>query len=181
MSDQENLERLREGGEPGFDAIFRTYYASLVGFAESILRDTAAAEDTVQEVMLELWRRRSNIVLETSLRAYLFQSTRNRALNRIRHDRVASRLESDIAAPTLIPPPDRQLTEAELAARARAAVSELPERCREIFLLSRAHGLRYAEIASTLGISVKTVEAQMGKALKLLRDRLAPWLSERGL
>ncbi len=60
----------------------------------------------------------------------------------------------------------------------RRAVADLPERCREVFRLSREQGLRYAEIATALGISVKTVEAQMGKALRLLRDRLAPWLPQ---
>ncbi len=176
MSDQEHLDRLRAGNEEGFDAIFRTYYPSLVGFADSILRDSASAEDTVQEVMLELWRRRSNIVLATSLRAYLFQSTRNRALNRIRHDRVAARLDPELATPTPMPTPDRVLSEGEMAARVREAVNELPDRCREVFRLSRVDGLRYAEIATTLCISVKTVEAQMGKALRILRERLAPWL-----
>jgi RNA polymerase sigma-70 factor (ECF subfamily) len=181
VSDQEHLDRLRAGDEEGFDAIFRAYYPSLVGFADSILRDPASAEDTVQEVMLELWRRRSNIVLATSLRAYLFQSTRNRALNRIRHDRVAARLDPEFATPSTPPAPDRVLTEGELAARVREVMHELPERCREVFRLSRVDGLRYAEIATALGISVKTVEAQMGKALKILRERLAPWLPESDL
>ncbi len=62
----------------------------------------------------------------------------------------------------------------------RAAMGDLPERCREVFELSRVHGLRYAEIASALGISVKTAEAQMGKALRIRRERLAPWLPSDG-
>ena len=180
MSDQENLERLQAGEEAGFDAIFRAYYPNLVGFADSILRDLAAAEDTVQEVMLELWRRRSNIVLDTSLRAYLFQSTRNRALNRIRHERVAGRLDAEVPQPRSLAPPDQALAEQEMNVRVRQAIAELPERCREVFQLSRVHGLKYAEIAGTLGISVKTVEAQMGKALRTLRERLIPWLPEGG-
>lgn len=178
MSDHDNFERLRQGDERGFDDIFRAHYGALVGFAESILRDRAEAEDTAQEVMLELWRRRSNIVLETSLRAYLFQSTRNRALNRIRHQRVVDRTDPEVAQPAPSPRPDRELSERELAAAVTRAVAELPDRCREVFRLSREQGLRYAEIATALGISVKTVEAQMGKALRLLRERLAAWLPE---
>jgi RNA polymerase sigma-70 factor (ECF subfamily) len=176
VSDQENFQRLRRGDEGGFDEIFRSHYPGLVGFAYSILKDRAEAEDTAQEVMLELWRRRSNIVLETSLRAYLFQATRNRALNRIRHQRVVDRLEPDVAKPSPSPRPDRELDERELAALIRRALDDLPDRCREVFRLSRESGLRYAEIAESLGISIKTVEAQMGKALRLLRERLAPWL-----
>ncbi len=72
------------------------------------------------------------------------------------------------------------LVEEEIDIALRAAVSDLPDRCREILELSRVHGLRYAEIASALGISVKTVEAQMGKALRILRERLAPWLPGGG-
>jgi RNA polymerase sigma-70 factor (ECF subfamily) len=176
VTDHDNFERLRQGDETGFDEIFRAHYAGLVGFAESILRDRADAEDTAQEVLLELWRRRSNIVLETSLRAYLFQSTRNRALNRIRHQRVVDRLDPEVAKPSPSPRPDRELAEREMAVLVKQAIAELPDRCREVFLLSREQGLRYAEIATALGISIKTVEAQMGKALRLLRERLAAWL-----
>jgi RNA polymerase sigma-70 factor (ECF subfamily) len=176
VSDQDSFERLRKGDEGGFDDIFRAHYAGLVGFAYSILKDRADAEDTAQEVMLELWRRRSNIVLETSLRAYLFQSTRNRALNRIRHQRVVDRAEPEITPPAAAPRPDRALTEREMAVVVQQALADLPDRCREVFRLSREQGLRYAEIAAALGISVKTVEAQIGKALRLLRARLAPWL-----
>ena len=176
MSDQDSFERLRKGDEGGFDDIFRAHYTGLVGFAYSILKDRAEAEDTAQEVMLELWRRRSNIVLETSLRAYLFQSARNRALNRIRHQRVVNRAEPEVTPPSPSPRPDRVLIEREMAAVVQQALADLPDRCREVFRLSREQGLRYAEIAEAMGISIKTVEAQIGKALRLLRSRLAPWL-----
>src|SRR6185436_2384014 len=119
-----------------------------------------------QEVMLELWRRRAEIEISESLRAYLLRATRNRSLNQLRHINVARRAE-------------RQLVAAELRSALTGAVAELPPACREVFELSRGHGLRYSEIASTLGISVKTVESQMGKALKHLRSRLASWLPER--
>jgi len=180
VSDQQNLERLREGIEAGFDAIFRTHYANLVGFANSILKDPPAAEDVAQEVMLELWRRRSNMVFETSLRAYLFQATRNRALNQIRHRRVAGRVDPEAMAPVSPPHADRQVLEKEIDATVRRAISGLPERCREVFELSRVHGLKYAEIARTLDISIKTVEAQMGGALRSIREKLVPWLPEEG-
>jgi RNA polymerase sigma-70 factor (ECF subfamily) len=177
VDERELLGRIRQGDEDAFDAIFRAHYPPLVGMAEGMLRSRAVAEEIVQDVMLELWRRRQALPVEESLRAYLFRATRNRALNHLRHRRV-ERLGEPHAAGAAVDPPraPAALVEEEIDAALREAVADLPDRCREVFELSRVHGLRYAEIAGALGISVKTVEAQMGKALRLLRERLAPWL-----
>ncbi len=182
MTDRELLQRLRQGDETAFDALFRAWYAPLVGFAESLLRERAAAEEVVQDVMLEVWRRRETLVVEESPRAYLLQATRNRALNTIRRRRVEERGEPVLRSTMrdADPPPDAALGESELDHAIGQAVASLPDRCREVFELSRVHGLKYAEIAERLGISVKTVEAQMGKALKVMRERLAPWLQAQG-
>lgn len=173
------IERLRQGDEAAFDAIFREWYPSLVRSAESIVRSRAVAEEVVQDVMLELWRRRESLAKDSSPQAYLFQSTRNRALNHIRHERVEQKSEPELIRQTeMTASAHSQLVEEEIEAALKTAVSELPDRCREVFELSRTHGLKYAEIATTLGISVKTVEAQMGKALRTLRVKLAPWLPQ---
>ena len=181
MDDKDLLDRIRRGDREAFDSIFRTYYASLVGMAESLLRQRAVAEEVVQDVMLELWRRHETLRVEDSLRAYLFRSARNRALNHLRHIKVERRGEPHVtrsseAAPTA----PAQLVEQEIDTALRQALDELPAGAREVFDLSRVHGLKYAEIAATLGISVKTVEARMGKALRALRERLAPWLPSGG-
>jgi RNA polymerase sigma-70 factor (ECF subfamily) len=127
--------------------------------------------------MLELWRRRGSLAQESSVQAYLFRSTRNRALNHVRHERVERKSEPELMRQTeMSASAPSQLVEEEIEVALRTAILELPERCREVFELSRTHGLKYAEIATTLGISVKTVEAQMGKALRSLRVKLAPWL-----
>ena len=179
LDNNELFDRLRQGDETAFDEIFRAWYPSLVRLAESIARSRAVAEEIVQDVMLELWRRRESLARDTSPQAYLFQSTRNRALNHVRHEKVerkvepilTTRSEIDASAPA-------ELVEEEIEVALRNAVAELPERCREVFELSRTSGLKYSEIASVLGISVKTVEAQMGKALRSLRVKLAQWLPE---
>src|SRR6476659_511265 len=177
MESADLLDRLRKGDESAFDSIFRAWYPSLVRSAESIVRSRAVAEEVVQDVMLELWRRRESLAVDSSPQAYLFQSTRNRALNHVRHERVERKSEPEIIRQTeLRTPAPTNLVEEEISVALRKAVSELPARCREVFELSRTHGLKYSEIATTLGISVKTVEAQMGKALKTLRVKLAPWL-----
>lgn len=179
-SEGELLDRLRAGEHQAFEVIFRAHYPQLVGLAEAILRARAPAEDVAQDVMLELWRRRQEIALETSLRAYLLRATRNRALNQIRHRRVAERARSETAGQSAAPAADEDLAAQELRAAVARAVSDLPERCREVFELSRVHGLKYAEIAQVLGISIKTVETQMGRAIRVLRQRLSPWLSGAG-
>jgi RNA polymerase sigma-70 factor, ECF subfamily len=179
LLDRELLERLRKGDTTAFDAIFRTWYGPLVGTAERMLRDRAVAEELVQDVMLELWRRRETLAPDGSAQAYLFQATRNRVLNHLRHLKIEQRSEPELLGESASAPrADAEVTETELSVAVQDAVRSLPDRCREVFELSRVHGLKYSEIATQLGISVKTVEAQMGKALRTLRERLANWLPD---
>ena len=180
IHDSEFLIRLRRGDDAAFAEVFREHYAVLVVAADRLLGDRAAAEDIAQEVMLELWRRRESLPPDTHVRAYLYQSTRNRALNRIRHVRIARRAEPDIPLPSAAPPTDAAARTAELDTAMKAAVGGLPNDLRETFQMSRVDGLTYAQIAGNLGISVKTVEARMGRALRSLRERLAPWLPSGG-
>ncbi|MEO8192362.1 MAG: RNA polymerase sigma-70 factor [Gemmatimonadales bacterium] len=182
MDNKQLLERLRSGDEAAFDDIFRTWYPALVRAAESIVRSGAVAEEIVQDVMLELWKRRDTLAEDSSPQAYLFQATRNRSLNHVRHERVARESEPYTSRPeTVDATAHSRVVEDEMAVAVRQAVAGLPDRCREVFELSRVSGLRYAEIATVLGISVKTVEAQMGKALRVLREELAAWLPESRL
>ena len=181
MEERELLDRLRRGDDAAYEAIFRQWYAPLVATTAGLLRDRAPAEELVQDVMLELWRRRETLTLEQSLRAYLFQASRNRALNYLRRQRVETRGEPTIAAAMPTPAQaDNEVREDELRVAIQAAIGGLPDRCREVFELSRIQGLKYTEIATALGISVKTVEAQMGKALRVMREKLAPWLPAGG-
>lgn len=180
MDDPELISALRRGSDQAYATIFRTLYAGLVAAAERVVGDRAGAEDVAQDVMLELWRRRESLPEDVSLRGYLYQSVRNRSLNRIRHSRTAREAEPYVRPPSSAPPADASAVTGELEAAMRQAVADLPDDVRETFLLSRVDGLTYAEIATTVGMSVKTVEARMGRALKHVRERLAPWLPEGG-
>ena len=177
-SERDLQQRIRAGDERAFDSVFRTHYAHLVRMAESVLRERAIAEEIAQEVMLELWRRRESLEIEQTFAAYLIRSTRNRALNHLRHQRIASR-EAAIAATEShsSPSAEEEVLGIELQSVVRNAIDALPDKTREVFQLSRERGLKYAEIASVLDISVKTVEKRMGQALSELRERLAPWLA----
>jgi RNA polymerase sigma-70 factor, ECF subfamily len=173
----QQLERMRAGDEAAFDALFRSWYPPLVQFGERILRDRDAAEEVVQDVMLELWKRRDTLVIQGSPQSYLFQATRNRALNRLRHLRVENR-DDDFDADSLpaSASTDAPASAAELEVALQRAIDSLPPRCRQVFEMNRLHGLKYAEVAAALEISVKGVEAHMARALRALREQLAPWL-----
>jgi RNA polymerase sigma-70 factor, ECF subfamily len=177
-SSERNLrDRIRAGDESAFDAVFRSHYPHLVRMAESITRERATAEEIAQDVMLELWRRRESLELEQTFLAYLVRSTRNRALNHVRHERIVTREAAAMALEVRVSQAaDGELLGGELARAVRDAIDSLPNRSKEVFQMSREQGLRYAEIAGILEISVKTVEKRMGQALAELRDRLAPWL-----
>jgi RNA polymerase sigma-70 factor (ECF subfamily) len=173
----ELIDRLRNGDRDAFDTIFRRWYPPLVRVAEGMLHDRAAAEEIVQDVMFGLWQHRSRFSTQGSPQGYLFRATRNRALNYLRHQKVRRASEPRLMLESAAAPSaETQLEEDQIDAAVRQAVATLPERCREVFELSRMHGLKYAEIAQALDISVKTVETQMGKALRVLRERLAGFL-----
>jgi RNA polymerase sigma-70 factor (ECF subfamily) len=176
-SERELQERIRAGDEGAFDAVFQSHYPHLVRMAESIVGERALAEEIAQDVMLEFWRRRESLDVQQTFRAYLIRATRNRALNHIRHQRIVAR-EAAVAAldSPSSPSAEEELLGVELERAVREAIDGLSDNCREVFQLSRESGLKYAEIAATLEISVKTVEKRMGQALAELRDRLAAWL-----
>ena len=179
VTDAELLAGLRRGEQSAFDTIFRDWYPRLVLISDRIVGERQVAEDLAQEVFLELWRRRETLALETTVHAYLLQSVRNRSLNHLRHVQVRRRSVPDVVEMAgNSTPADAETVAGELKIAIDDAMQSLTPRCREVFQLSRERGLRYSEIATTLGVSVKAVEAQMGKALRVMRERLAPWLPE---
>lgn len=173
-------------GEPtAFAALFERYYDALCAFAEGYVATPDEAEEVVQETFVRLWTRRERLTITTSVKSYLYAATRNQALNHLRRVGTEQRwLEREaqggetpgLGAP--LPGAAAELHASELAQAVNAAIPQLSERCRQVFLLHRRHGLTYAEIAEALGISHKTVENHLGRALQELRRLLSAFLSD---
>ncbi|TNE48330.1 MAG: RNA polymerase sigma-70 factor [Bacteroidetes bacterium] len=175
ISDQEHLDRLRGGDESALRTIFDRYYAQLLGDVFPYIQDEDTCQDLVQEVFVELWRKRSTIEIHTSLRAYLRRAAINRALNYIKVNRRTVLEETDSWKDTADLSSDeiqQQARQEGLEDALRQAIEELPEKCRLVFSLSRFEQLSHKEIAEQLGISTKTIENQITKAMRLLRAAL---------
>lgn len=175
-------QALRHGDEAAYDAVFRQWYEPLCHYACRLADgDMDEAEDLVQQAFVKLWEYRNQLQVTWSLKAYLYKTVHNACLNRLRSRAVQSKyLEFNAQQlETMHTPPDD--TSPELLERFQRAMDALPPQCRHIFELSRFEALKYREIAEQLGISIKTVETQMGKALRVLRlqlaDYLVTWLS----
>jgi RNA polymerase sigma-70 factor (ECF subfamily) len=157
-----------------FEVLFRQYYQMLCSYAYRFVNDTDMAEEIVQELFYKLWEKRSEIQVTSSLKSYLFSAVHNRCLKFIEHRNVEARYKNYyLLHGSEIDYQQQESSNAkELQGIIERTLDSLPNRCSHIFRLNRFEGLKYNEIAVKLSISVKTVEANMGKALKLLRRNL---------
>lgn len=178
LNDPTLTAALRQGDETAFDYLFRALYAPLVRYTTGLTDgDPDEAEDLVQQAFVRLWDQRATLDVQHSLKAYLYRTVHNAALNRLRAARTRDRYTDHQTRQM-----EDQYTPAasesgsELQQRLKAALDKLPPQCRQVFELSRFEELKYREIAEHLGISIKTVETQMGKALRLLRHELVDYL-----
>lgn len=159
--------------------LFHTCYERLHRYAYTLLRDSEEANDIVQTVFARLWEKRQSVVFEDDIKGYLYRSVHNLSMNVIRKEGARDKYMSYKNADRdsfMQGGTEQQTMARELENRISLATAALPEQCRIIFLKSREEGKKYAEIAAELNISVKTVEAQMSKALRLMREKLADYL-----
>jgi RNA polymerase sigma-70 factor (ECF subfamily) len=172
------VRQLREGREAAFHALFKKYFGALTIFSNKIVKDEDVARDIVQGVFTRIYEQRSTLEIQVSLKAFLYQSVRNRSLNELKsrqikqrhHDIILQQSSGDIATD------DSLIEEAEMEDRIVEAIGALPNQCKRIFEMSRFDGLSNSEIADTLSLSKRTVETQISKALKTLRSQLADLL-----
>jgi RNA polymerase sigma-70 factor (ECF subfamily) len=174
-NDSETIRRIRRGDKQEFEKLFRSSYVSLVRYARILLKDHDMAEEIVQDLFFRLWQDRETLKIESSLNGYLFRSVHNKSLHYIEHLKVVSRHAGEMAssASRSSEPVTEEIYYTELQERVTRVLERLPERCRAIFRMSRFDGLKYNEIADKLSVSLKTVEADMGKALREFRKALA--------
>lgn len=166
--------------EQAFELLFRRYYVRLCGFANKFLADSSESEEIVQEVFLSIWKKKDQLYLDDQIRPYLFKSVQNLCYNFLEHKKVVNSYYSVIELVYKNQSNDFNTYESvlyfEFQQRVDQGINSLPEQCRLIFNLSRQDGLKYAEIAERLGISVKTVETQMSRALSKLKVELKDYL-----
>jgi len=155
--------------------VFDLQYEALYGYAFSILRAETYVEDIVQNIFIKLWQHRESVNPDT-VKAYLFTAVRNECLNHIKHKGVQAGYAQSKIATAGGSENHISAEQKELHEKIQDLVSQLPEKCAAVFYMCRQLGLSYKEIAETMGISVKTVENQMSKALKFLRSGLADYL-----
>jgi RNA polymerase sigma-70 factor (ECF subfamily) len=175
IRDNEIIRRIRQGDLKEFETLFRSSYSSLVKYAMTLIKDHDSSEEIVQDLFFRLWQNKEKIHIESSLNGYLFRSVHNRCLHYIEHLKVVTRHETEMSYEQSngAESPADVLQYKELQAKIAMIIEKLPERCGQIFCMSRFEGLKYSEIADKLSVSVKTVESNMGRALKEFRKALA--------
>jgi len=172
--DSEIAGRIRKGDRAEFESLFRSSYVSLVRYARTLVKDQDASEEIVQDLFVRLWQEKEKIKIESSLNGYLFRAVHNRCLHYIEHLKVVGRHAETVISAQSDPSddPSEILHYKDLQLKIARILERLPERCGRIFCMSRFEGLKYSEIAEKLSVSVKTVEANMGIALKEFRKEL---------
>ena len=180
MSEKDNqlIKAIRNGDIKVFEDLFRSIYPALCGYSNRILNSAHDAEEIVQEVFYTLWKNRTKLDIKISIKSYLYKSVYNKSLNLIEHKGVVNKyIDSykQIEKPSYSP--EDAMQESEIYIVYKNTLKKLPERCRQIFQMSRDSGLKYHEIAEKLTISVKTVEANMSRALKAFRHSFAEYNS----
>ncbi|GAA4395784.1 RNA polymerase sigma-70 factor [Nibrella viscosa] len=179
LTDQEILTAIQQGNERVYEAVFRQHYKPLCQYGYSFLKDWDDTEEVVQSVFLTIWEKREGLEITSSLKSYLYRAVHNRCLNRIKHLAVQTEYQQHVSTDIgqAFEAPVQSLLAGELSERLQAAIQRLPEQCRLVFTMSRFDELKYQEIADQLGISSKTVENQIGKALRILRTELSEYLA----
>ncbi|RUT73033.1 RNA polymerase sigma-70 factor [Ancylomarina longa] len=178
QKDKHIINKIQEGNLEEFENVFRLYYPLLCHYALQILKEDNLAEEIVQDLFCHLWENKQNLNIHTSLKAYLYKATYQNSLQYLRKKAIRKDYREYVQRngniQSTIPV---SIEEHEIQTIIKKTLLSLPIRCSKIFKMSRFEGLKYHEIADKLSISVKTVEANMGKALKAFRKNLKDYVT----
>ena len=175
LNDYVEFKKIKEGDIKAFERIFRHYYTPLYLYALSITGQKEASEEIVQDLFYIIWKEREKIQILQSVKNYLYKSVKNRSLQYLEHLHVQEKYRENIVKQSGLlteAAPDEIMEYKELEEVLKQTFNRLPERCRHIFYMHRINGKKHKEIAATLSISVKTVEADMTKAYRILRKEV---------
>lgn len=172
------IEKIKNGDRKAFKNLFLRFYDPLCQFSWQFTRSQHISEELVQEVFLAVWKSKETLDPQKDIKSYLYQSVKNKALNYIKHKELAEEYNNKIEwlSPTPVTQQHNYREQSEFVEAAQKAIEDLPGRARQIYKLSRKDGLTYKEISAVLDISIKTVESQMSRALKILRKSLSQYI-----
>ena len=178
--DRQNWESCRAGDHAAFSYLFNKYYQPLYRFAWRFLRDAQNAENIAQNVFVDLWMKRMEIEITHSLRSYLFRMVRNQSLNYLKQQGKTESFETDKNPPARADDsPEEIYITKEFHLAVWRAIENLPDQCRQVYLMKRYDHLRYDEIVQILGISVNTVKTHLKRALARISEQLGPLFEDR--
>ncbi len=174
------FNKMTFGDKEAFRFFFDKYYTDLCNLVNIYLHDSDTSEEIVQDVFIYFWEKKKEIQVSTSVKFYLVKAAKNKCLNHLRNQKNRTQILSKIQSTQKekFDLPLVKIDEKLIREAIEVSVNTLPEKCREIYRLNRENELSYKEIADELGISVKTVDNQMGKALKRLRELLKPFYND---
>ncbi|PZX11380.1 RNA polymerase sigma-70 factor (ECF subfamily) [Breznakibacter xylanolyticus] len=178
MNDQFLIDGLARGDHGAYEALFMAYYTPLVVFAVRMVDDEDTARELVQDIFVSFYERNTVLSIHTSLKSHLYQSVRNRCLNHLKREKLLRTHHQHIFDDTKESESyfENAVETSELQQRLYHIIAQLPDKCKEVFEMSRFEGFTNQEIADKLAISKRTVETQISKALKFLRDNLSDYL-----
>lgn len=175
MNDQELLQQIRDNdSESAFKALFEGNYDRMFRIAVYFLQNDDWAKEVVLDVLASLWENRKTAIIPNDFHHYSFVLIKNASLNLLKKEQ---RTIEETPEEDGTPDPQTLLEESELFETYERLLAELPDRCREAFCLVKEEGKSYAQVAEEMNISVKTVDAQLQKALQFLRTNLAKYLN----
>ena len=176
--EQVTITALNDGSIDAINLCFDLYYAALCSTANFYVKQPTIAEEIVQGAFVDLWVNRKNIPANSSIKGYLKLAVKHDCLDHLKHKKIEEQYADQLKDEMMDSYEDvfDDLVNKDLQIVLNSAINKLPKQCKEIFLMSRFKYMSYKEIATTLSLSLKTVENQMSKALKMMREELEPYL-----